>query len=196
MPHPRHPRVWWGVRELGLSLREQRHSVWRTGYAQKPAISPENERTLHCYVAPRLHASLHSLPGVFLLLQRPEIVGDPMDVFIRQDAFPWRHVQRGGRLFRILDGRHFAVLDNPGHLLFGVVVRGVKKGGNLAALTVGIGHSSLEFQAVTAYASESGETLLAGLDRGILRRQRPGPLRKDGLRIFGGGGGHESDDGL
>ena len=32
------------------------------------------------------------LPGVFLLLQRPEIVGDPIDVFISQNALPRRHV--------------------------------------------------------------------------------------------------------
>jgi hypothetical protein len=39
------------VGHAALSLRELRHSAWRTDYARKPAISRENERTLHCYVA-------------------------------------------------------------------------------------------------------------------------------------------------
>jgi hypothetical protein len=125
-------------------------------------------------------------------MQRPEIVGDPMDVFIGQDGFPRRHKQGCGRLGRILNRRHLAALDNLDH--FGVVVRGVKKGRNLASLAVGIRHSSLELQAVTAYAPESAEALLSRLDHRILSGQRLCPLRKDGLRILGGGGGHESDN--
>src|ERR1039458_2423482 len=109
-----------------------------------------------------------SLPALFLFLQRPEIVGDPIDVFLGQEAFPGRHVQRRRRLGRVIDGRRLAVANNLDYFFLGVVVRGVEERWDLAALTIGVGHSSLQLEAVTADTSESGETLLSRLDRRIL----------------------------
>lgn len=65
---------------------------------------------------------LHRLPRLFLLLQRPEIVGDPVDVLICQDALPRRHIEWCGRPFGVFHGRDLPVLDDLYDFLLGVVV--------------------------------------------------------------------------
>src|ERR1039458_4272637 len=103
------------------------------------------------------------LPALLLLLFRPEIVGNPLDVLVAEHVLPRGHVERRSRACRLVEGRRLSVADDRDDFVLGVVVGDVQERWDLAALGIGIGHATLQFGAVATDATEACEVLLAAV---------------------------------
>src|ERR1035437_5542869 len=78
-----------------------------------------------------------ALPRILrLLLLRPEVVGNPIDVFIAKHVLPRRHIERRSGSGGIVQRRHTAIANDGDDLVLGVVIGDVQQRGHLAALGV------------------------------------------------------------
>src|SRR5579872_7138696 len=93
---------------------------WSHNQDRRPKRPLAGERRAAWKKTPYRIVDKPDLPGILLLLQRPEVVGDAMDVFLGQHGLPGRHIQRRRTLLRILDRRHLPVLDDLDDLFLGV----------------------------------------------------------------------------
>src|ERR1035441_1717865 len=74
------------------------------------------------------------LPALFLLLLRPELVGNAVDVFIAQNMLPRWHIKRRSWSGGIVHGGHPAIANNRDHFILGVIVRDMNEPRNLTPL--------------------------------------------------------------